>query len=84
MEIINIHQAKTHLSRLVARVQAGEEIVLAKSGKPVARLVPIESDRRPARILGRDQGLLDMTGFDDPLPAEIASAFGVGEPEGPP
>lgn len=50
MKPVNIHEAKTHLSRLVERVQAGEEIVIAKAGKPAARLVPIEDARRPVKI----------------------------------
>ena len=52
MKFVNIHQAKTHLSRLVERVQAGEEIVIAKAGRPAARLVPIESARKPVKIGG--------------------------------
>jgi prevent-host-death family protein len=49
MRVINIHAAKTHLSRLVAEVAAGEEIVIAKAGKPVARLLPFEPRREPRR-----------------------------------
>ncbi len=45
-EIVNIHEAKTHLSRLLERVVAGEEIIIAKSGKPYARLVPLECQER--------------------------------------
>jgi prevent-host-death family protein len=52
MKLVNIHEAKTHLSRLVERVQAGEEIVIAKAGRPAARLVPIESARKPVKIGG--------------------------------
>ena len=52
MKSVNIHEAKTHLSRLVERVQAGEEIVIAKAGRPAARLVPIEGARRPVKIGG--------------------------------
>jgi len=52
MKTINIHEAKTHLSRLVERVQAGEEIVIAKAGRPAARLVPIENARKPVKIGG--------------------------------
>lgn len=52
--IVNIHEAKTHLSRLVDRAHAGEEIILAKSGKPYAKLVPIDEStpRRPGLIKG--------------------------------
>ena len=52
MKSINIHEAKTHLSRLVERVEAGEEIIIAKAGRPAARLVPIEAVRKPVKIGG--------------------------------
>ena len=52
MKSVNIHEAKTHLSRLVERVQAGEEIVIAKAGRPAARLVPIESGHKPIKTGG--------------------------------
>ena len=45
---VNVHEAKTHLSRLLARVEAGEEIVIAKAGKPIARLIPYEKRPPPA------------------------------------
>ncbi len=57
--MVNIHEAKTHLSRLLARVAAGEEIVIAKAGEPVARLVPVKP-RRPDRVLGLDRGRIWM------------------------
>lgn len=52
---VNIHEAKTQLSRLLAKVAAGEEVIIARSGEPVARIVPIE---RPSgkRVLGQDSG----------------------------
>ena len=56
VDMVNVHDAKTHLSRLLDRVYAGEEIILAKGGKPYARLVPIEAsfdERRPGRFKGR-------------------------------
>jgi len=67
-DIVNIHEAKTHLSRLVQRVQNGEEIVIARAGKPVARLTAIAT--RPARrIPGMDKGkVIIHPDFDDPLP----------------
>ena len=46
---INVHEAKTHLSRLLERVEAGEEITLARAGRPVARLVPYQPQREPRR-----------------------------------
>ena len=52
MKSVNIHEAKTHLSRLVERVQAGEEIIIAKAGRPAARLVPIEGAIRTVKIGG--------------------------------
>jgi len=54
--VINVHQAKTHLSRLLERVARGEEIVIAKAGKPVARLVPIDGMLREPRRLGALEG----------------------------
>lgn len=72
---VNIHQAKTHLSRLLERVAAGEEIIIAKSNTPVARLTAIGNSGRQ-RILGRDRGSFEVPeDFDDPLPEEITKAF---------
>ncbi|MCG8556513.1 MAG: type II toxin-antitoxin system Phd/YefM family antitoxin [Proteobacteria bacterium] len=51
---VNIHEAKSHLSRLLARVAQGEEVVIARSGRPIARLVPIEAARQ--RVAGRYAG----------------------------
>jgi prevent-host-death family protein len=66
MDSINVHAAKTHLSRLLDRVERGEEILIARNGMPVARLAPIEPTRRvPGRLEGRIRLLQD---FDDPLP----------------
>jgi prevent-host-death family protein len=73
MDFINVHQAKTHLSRLLDRVAAGEEIVIAKNGKPVAKLVPLTGvARRPGRLKGK---MLIAPDFDAPLPEDIAAAF---------
>jgi prevent-host-death family protein len=71
---VNIHEAKTHLSRLLARVAAGEEVVIAKAGKPIARLIPVTPhDRRP---LGADRGRgFIADDFDAPLPEEILAEF---------
>jgi prevent-host-death family protein len=78
MKTINIHAAKTHLSSLVAEVEAGEEIIIAKAGKPVARLMPLQkNDFR--RSFGALKGRIHMKdNFDDPLPPEMAKAFGIG------
>lgn len=74
MKTVNIHEAKTHLSRLLAEVEAGEEIVIARSGKPIARLSRF--DRTASRVLGRDQGLFQVPDdFDEPLPDEILRGF---------
>jgi len=65
---VNIHEAKTHLSRLLERVQRGERITIAKAGRPIAVLVPLEasSGRRP---MGMDRGRIVIhPNFDDPLP----------------
>ena len=70
--IVNVHEAKTHFSRLLERAHAGEEIVLAKAGKPYARLVPLESEK--PRIPGLAKGRLDET-FFDPLPEEELKAW---------
>jgi prevent-host-death family protein len=75
MRMVNIHTAKTHLSRLVNEVAAGEEIVIAKAGKPVARLLPFEprsEPRRPGMMKGK---IWISEDFDDPLPEEITAAF---------
>jgi prevent-host-death family protein len=63
---VNIHEAKTHLSRLLARVQAGEEITIAKAGKPIARLTAIQ-DRPKRRVPGNDK-IIIRPDFDDPIP----------------
>ena len=78
MKTINIHAAKTHFSSLLAEVESGEEIIIAKAGKPVARLVPLQkNDFR--RSFGALKGRIHMKdNFDDPLPPEIAKAFGIG------
>jgi prevent-host-death family protein len=71
--VVNVHEAKTHLSRLLERVHAGEEIILAKSGKPYARLLPIREEplsRRPGRLTGRIG-----EAFFEPLPEEELSAW---------
>lgn len=70
---VNIHQAKTQLSRLLERVASGEEIVIAKSGKPLAKLVPFhEVVRQPGRLKGKIKISRD---FDAPLPDSLAAAF---------
>ncbi|MCZ6451946.1 MAG: type II toxin-antitoxin system Phd/YefM family antitoxin [Deltaproteobacteria bacterium] len=71
---VGIHEAKTHLSKLLRRVAAGEEIIIARAGKPVARLLPVEKGK--SRKLGQDQGLFEVPDdFDSPLPEEILRSF---------
>jgi prevent-host-death family protein len=74
-EYVNIHDAKTQLSKLVAKAAAGFEVVIAKAGKPVARLVPLASAGQ-VRKLGALKGKLSVPDdFDAPLPAKAASTF---------
>jgi len=76
MKTVNIHAAKTHLSSLVAEVEAGEEIIIAKAGKPVARLMPLE-EKKAQRKPGLMKGQIWMSDdFDAPLPPELLKAFG--------
>ena len=75
MQTVNIRQAKTQLSRLLAAVAKGEEVVIAKAGRPVARLVPFERPVR-RRTFGKDTGLFEVPDdFDAPLPREVIAAF---------
>lgn len=75
MEHVNIHEAKTHLSRLLERVAQGEEIVVAKAGRPIAKLVPFR-DEPSKRIPGTARGKVVLTeDFDAPLPPDIQQAF---------
>ncbi|MDP9120731.1 MAG: type II toxin-antitoxin system Phd/YefM family antitoxin [Acidobacteriota bacterium] len=79
MEDVNIHDAKTHFSALLRRVAAGEEIVISRAGKPVARLVPLAAPRQP-RELGRHRGEIWTAGdFDAPLPPDLLAAFEGGD-----
>ena len=79
MATYNMHDAKTHLSRLAERAAGGEEIVIARNGTPVAKLVPVE--KRKPRKLGLWKGQVWVSDdFDDPLPWEIQKYFeGHGE-----
>lgn len=71
---INIYEAKTHFSRLVDRVEQGEEIVIARHGRPVAKLVPLSVERRP-RKLGQFRGDLWFAPDFDELTEEERAAF---------
>lgn len=72
---VNIYEAKTHLSRLLAQVGKGEEIIISKAGKPVARLVPVQA-KHVKRVAGSAKGKLIITeDFDAPLPGPILDSF---------
>jgi prevent-host-death family protein len=72
---VNVHEAKTHLSKLLERVALGEEVVIAKAGTPVARLVPI-AGKAKKRVLGTAKGdFVVPDDFNDPLPKEIEDLF---------
>lgn len=74
MAEVGVHEAKTHLSRLLRRVASGEEITITRGGDPVARLVPAETPVR--RVLGIDDGLFDVPeDFDGLLPEDLLEAF---------
>ena len=75
---VGVHEAKTQLSRLLDRVLAGEEVVIDRRGRPVARLTPIDADRRPS--FGTDRGKVQIADdFDAPLPDELAEALGANQ-----
>jgi prevent-host-death family protein len=75
---VNVHEAKTHLSRLLRRVAAGEDITIARAGVPVARLVAVEADdKRPLGFARGDIWIADD--FDAPLPDDLLALFYGGE-----
>ena len=76
MTQVGMHEAKTKLSQLVERAEAGEEIVIARNGKPVARLVPVARPNSFAAIYGIWRGQVEMAEDFDELPDDIAEAFG--------
>lgn len=73
--IYNLYEAKTSLSRLVDRAASGEEIILAKAGKPLAKLVPLQRPSQPRKPGGWEGWVRISEDFDAPLPAEIQKAF---------
>ena len=75
MKPVNIHQAKTELSKLVERVEAGEEIVIARAGKPVAKLVPFTRARARRQLGWLDGKFKIPEDFDAPLPESIMRLF---------
>ena len=77
---VNIHQAKTHLSRLLQRVASGEEVTIARAGKPIARLVAIKPKSKKIRPLGMDRDRIWIADdFDAPLPDDLLKKFYGGE-----
>ncbi len=78
MQITNISEAKAQLSNLIERVTAGEDIIIGKAGKPVARLVRYENNRQP-RQPGALRGKIKIAEDFDELPDDIANAFGMGK-----
>lgn len=73
--IVNLYQAKTSLSQLVERAAAGEEIIIAKAGKPKARLVPLAGRAEPRRPGGWEGKVWVAEDFDEPLPADVLASF---------
>jgi prevent-host-death family protein len=78
---VNLYEAKTQLSSLVERAAKGEEIIIAKAGKPLARLIPLETEKAAAEPLPFGQNLLGITyiadDFDAPLPEDVLRDFGL-------
>jgi prevent-host-death family protein len=75
VNVVNMHDAKTHLSQLVDRALAGEEIVIGRAGKPAVKLVPVEEELRPREPGGLEGKIRIAPDFDDPLPPEIRRLF---------
>ena len=76
MEIANIHEAKSQLSKLVDHAMSGEEVIIARAGRPMVCLVPIRDDETP-RIGGQWKGRVRIADDFDTLPDDIAAAFGI-------
>jgi prevent-host-death family protein len=74
--VINVAEAKAHLPELIERAAQGEEIILARAGKPRAMLVPLPPDPRGLRVPGKGRGRFRVKrGFDAPLPEEVIDLF---------
>lgn len=75
MSIVNIHDAKTHFSKLITQVLNGEEVIIAKGGKPIIRLMPYNEEPQQ-RKGGQLQGMIEISpNFDEPLPKDIFHKF---------
>ena len=72
---VNVHEAKTHLSKLLEQVRQGEEVVIAKAGKPVARLVAVRQKTKERRPGGAKGTISYADDFDAPLPDEVLESF---------
>jgi prevent-host-death family protein len=80
MRTINVHQAKTNLSKLLSDVELGEEIIIANRGVPVAKLIPFHGASHRRASLGQDRGRFVVPeNFNDPLPEDILADFEGGE-----
>jgi prevent-host-death family protein len=77
---VNVYEAKTHLSQLLDRAAAGEEIVIARAGRPIARLVPLSGGSSRSRVPGAWRGRVSLADDFDELPAEMDAAFGGERP----
>ncbi|MHA4868635.1 type II toxin-antitoxin system Phd/YefM family antitoxin [Duganella sp. PWIR1] len=75
MAIVDIQQAKTQFSKLVEATASGEEVIIAKAGKPMVRLIPVSSPRVERKIGGMEGKIWIADDFDGPLPEEIQRAF---------
>ncbi len=80
MRTVNLYEAKTTLSQLVEQAAAGEEIVIAKAGRPLARLVPLRERRGPRKLGMFADEIRIGDDFDDPLPDDIMAAFNGEKP----
>lgn len=83
LPVVNVHEAKTHFSKLLDRAHAGEEIILAKAGKPYARLVPLKVEEKPHRQPGLLKGMRITDAFFEPLPPEELKLWEEGWPGDP-
>jgi len=74
MQITNIHEAQTHFSELINRVIAGDEVIIGRSGKPIAKIIPYNENDEPRRG-GQWRGKVNIADDFDELPEELAAAF---------
>jgi prevent-host-death family protein len=85
MAVVTVHQAKTQLSKLVARAEAGEEIIIARGSEPAVKLTPV-GKKAPEREFGAMKGVYDLpdTFFFDPLPEDELKRYEEADDEAPP